>query len=245
MIKEANIIMYIKMIPYGIYMIWVRLKGIKRTFLHKFKSEEVAWKYGQEVFRKWSNVTIKMIGMEIHIEGKENIPKETCVFMGNHQSILDIPLLRYAIGREIDMVAKEELAKAFVVGYWITHLKSVTLDRDNPREGVKAINQAIKNVKEGYTFGIFPEGTRSKDGKLSEFKKGSLKIATKSKAPIIPFAINGTSACYEDTRKLVPGRVDIIFGEKIETKSLSKEEESELLKILEDKVSTMYKKIIQ
>lgn len=236
--------MYIKMIPYGIYMAWVRLKGIKRNFLYKFKGEEAAWRYGQEVFRKWSDVTIKIIGMDIHIEGKENIPKETCVFMGNHQSLLDIPLLRHAIGREIDLVAKAELVKAPVVGYWITHLKSVALDRNNAREGVKAINKAIENVKEGYTFGIFPEGTRSKDGKLNEFKKGSLKIATKSKVPIVPFALSGTSACYEAKKRFSPGRVNIIFGEKIETKDLSKEDEKELLNELYDKVCTMYKTII-
>ena len=236
--------MYIKMIPYGIYMAWVRLKGIKRYFLNRFKGEEAAWRYGQEVFRKWSDVTIKMIGMDIHIEGKENIPKETCVFMGNHQSLLDIPLLRHAIGREIDLVAKAELVKAPVVGYWITHLKSVTLDRNDARQGVRAINKAIENVKEGYTFGIFPEGTRSKDGKLNEFKKGSLKIATKSKVPIIPFALSGTSACFEEKKRFSPGRVNIIFGEKIETKNLSKEEETELLNKLYDKVCTMYKTII-
>jgi len=234
----------IKIIFYCIYMAWARLKGVKRTFLHKVKGEEVAWKYGQEVFRKWSNVTIKLIGMDIHIEGRDNIPNETCVFMGNHQSILDIPLLRYAIGREIDLVAKAELVKAPVVGYWITHLKSVALDRDDPRTGVKAINKAIENVKDGYTFGVFPEGTRSKDGKLNEFKKGSLKIATKSKVPIIPFALNGTSACFEDNKKFLPGRVNIIFGEKIETKDLTKEEEKELLTNLQDKVATMYQAII-
>jgi len=236
--------MYIEMIPYGIYMGWVRFKGIKRSFLHKFKGEEAAWKYGQEVFRKWSNVTIKTIGMEVNIEGMENIPKETCVFMGNHQSLLDIPLIRYAIGREIDFVAKAELVNAPVVGYWITHLKSVALDRNNAREGVKAINKAIENVKDGYTFGVFPEGTRSKDGKLNEFKKGSLKIATRSKVPIIPFALSGTSACFEEKKRFSPGRVNIIFGEKIETENLSKEEEKELLNKLYDKVCTMYKKII-
>lgn len=236
--------MHIKMIPYGIYMVWARLKGVKRSFLHQFKGEEAAWKYGQEVFRKWSNVTIKASGMEVHIEGKENIPKETCVFMGNHQSLLDIPLLRYAIGKEIDLVAKAELVNVPVVGYWITHLKSVALDRNNAREGVKAINKAIENVKEGYTFGVFPEGTRSKDGKLNEFKKGSLKIATKAKVPIIPFALSGTSACFEEKKRFSPGRVNIIFGEKIETENLSREEEKELLNKLYDKVCTMYKKII-
>ena len=119
-------------------------------------------------------ITINIIGMEIEVEGFENIPDKTCVFMGNHQSILDIPVMRYSTQRTLDFVAKKELAKAPLIGYWITHVKSVTIDRDNVREGMKAINQAVNNIKDGYNFTIFPEGTRSKDGKIHEFKKGSI-----------------------------------------------------------------------
>ncbi|MGG7177077.1 lysophospholipid acyltransferase family protein [Clostridium paraputrificum] len=236
---------YLKFICYGIYMIWVRIKGIKRDYLHKFKGEDIAWRYGQEVFIKWSLFTIKIIGMDIRIEGKENIPDDTCVFMGNHQSILDIPLLRYSIGRPVDFVAKHELVKIPIMGYWITHLKSVALNRENVREGMKAINTAIANIKAGYTFAVFPEGTRSKDGNIKEFKKGSIKLATKAKVPIVPFALNGTSACFEDTRNFIPGKITIIFGEPLEVNNLSREEEKFLTEEVQGKVSELYNKILK
>lgn len=234
---------YIKYVRYVIYMLIMRLKGIKRAYIEKFKGEEEAWKYAQEVFRKWTYFTINIIGMEIEVEGYDNIPDKTCVFMGNHQSILDIPVMRYSTQRTLDFVAKKELAKAPLIGYWITHVKSVTIDRDNVREGMKAINQAVNNIKDGYNFTIFPEGTRSKDGKIHEFKRGSIKIATKSKAPIVPVAIKGTSACFEDSKEFVPGKVKVIFGEPIETENLSKEVEKELMLRVEESVRNLYAKI--
>lgn len=234
---------YIKYVRYVIYMLIMRLKGIKRAYIEKFKGEEEAWKYAQEVFRKWTYFTINIIGMEIEVEGYDNIPDKTCVFMVNHQSILDIPVMRYSTQRTLDFVAKKELAKAPLIGYWITHVKSVTIDRDNVREGMKAINQAVNNIKDGYNFTIFPEGTRSKDGKIHEFKRGSIKIATKSKAPIVPVAIKGTSACFEDSKEFVPGKVKVIFGEPIETENLSKEVEKELMLRVEESVRNLYAKI--
>ena len=234
---------YIKYVRYVVYMLIMRLKGIKRDYIEKFKGEEEAWKYAQEVFRKWTYFTINIIGMEIEVEGFENIPDKTCVFMGNHQSILDIPVMRYSTQRTLDFVAKKELAKAPLIGYWITHVKSVTIDRDNIREGMKAINQAVNNRKDGYNFTIFPEGTRSKDGKIHEFKRGSIKIASKSKAPIIPVAIKGTSACFEDSKEFVPGKVKVIFGEAIETENISKEVERELMLRVEESVRSLYEKI--
>ena len=234
---------YIKYVRYVVYMLIMRLKGIKRDYIEKFKGEEEAWKYAQEVFRKWTYFTINIIGMEIEVEGFENIPDKTCVFMGNHQSILDIPVMRYSTQRTLDFVAKKELAKAPLIGYWITHVKSVTIDRDNIREGMKAINQAVNNIKDGYNFTIFPEGTRSKDGKIHEFKRGSIKIASKSKAPIIPVAIKGTSACFEDSKEFVPGKVKVIFGEAIETENISREVEKELMLRVEESVRNLYEKI--
>ena len=139
--------MIFKYLYYGLFMAWIRIKGIGWNYLNKFKGKEAAWRFGQEVFAQFSRVTIKVVGMDIHVKGKENIPKGTCVFMGNHQSILDIPVLRNSAGRTIDFVAKKELLKVPVVGYWISHINSVALDRENPREGIRAINKAVENVK--------------------------------------------------------------------------------------------------
>lgn len=234
---------YIKCFYFGLYMIWLRIKGIKRFFIQTFKGEEEAWKYGQKLFAIWTIFTIKLAGMKITISGRENIPKETCVFMGNHQSILDIPVLKYATDRNLDFIAKDDLIKVPIVGYWITHLKSIILNRESTREGIKSINLAVENVKQGYSYVIFPEGTRSTDKKVHEFKKGSLKIATKAKAPIVPFAINGTDKFLGDGKKLRPGRVEIIFGEPIATSSMSKEEEKEIAEKLHNTVLKLYEGI--
>ena len=234
---------YIKYIRYIAYMVVMRMKGIKRDYIERTKGKEEAWKYAQEVFKKWSDFTINIIGMDIEVEGYENVPEGTCVFMANHQSILDVPTIRYATKRTLDFVAKKELSEAPFIGYWITHVNSVTIDRDNVREGMKAINQAVSNIKDGYTFTIFPEGTRSKDGEIHEFKKGSIKIATKSKVPIVPVAIKGTSACFEDSKEFLPGKIKVVFGEAIETENMTKEEEKELMSSVENIVRNLYDKM--
>jgi 1-acyl-sn-glycerol-3-phosphate acyltransferase len=221
----------------------MRIRGIKRFFLEKFKGDKEAWRYGQKVFSGFSSFTIKMLNMDIEIIGKENIPEGTCIFMGNHQSILDIPVIRNTIDRSVDFVAKEELLKVPIIGYWIANLKGVTLDRSNARDGLKAMNIAIDRIKDGYNFAIFPEGTRSKDGNIQEFKKGSIKIATKSKAKIVPFAISGTSSCFEDFKKHRHGKVKIIFGKYISTENLTKEEERGLIDSLHKTVCNMYEEI--
>jgi 1-acyl-sn-glycerol-3-phosphate acyltransferase len=224
-------------------MIWTRIKGIKRFFIQISKGEEEAWRYGQKVFKVWTLFTVKFAGMKITVSGKENIPSGTCVFMGNHQSILDIPVLKYATDINLDFVAKDDLLKIPVVRYWIPRLKTIILNRENAREGVKSINLAIENVKLGYSYVIFPEGTRSKDNKVHEFKKGSLKIATKSKVPIVPFAINGTDSFLGDGKKLKPGNVGIIFGKPIETSDLSKDDEKALAEQLQNTVLKLYEEI--
>ncbi len=235
--------MIFKYLYYGLFMAWIRIKGIGWNYLNKFKGKEAAWRFGQGVFAQFSRVTIKVVGMDVHVQGKENIPEGTCVFMGNHQSLLDIPVLRNSAGRNVDFVAKKELLKVPVIGYWILHMNSVALDRDNPREGIIAINKAVENVKDGYTYAIFPEGTRSKDGKVHEFKRGSGKVATKPKVPIVPFYIKGTSACFEDNKKVTPGKVYIVFGEPIETENLTKDEEKNITNIVYEKVISLEKQI--
>lgn len=83
---------------------------------------------------------------------------------------------------------------------------------------------------------IFPEGTRSKNGEVSEFKKGSMKLAVKAKAPIVPVSIDGTSKCFEDNKKFKEGKVTIVFGKPIYTDDLTKEEEKTLTSKVRDEV---------
>jgi len=204
------------------------IKGLKYEFIRKFKGKDSALEYAQKTTYLWSKFTMKIVGIDLDVRGLENIPKEPCVFIGNHSSILDIPILLCTVNRSIGFIAKKEILKTPVIGYWLTRSNCVALDRENPRTAITAINDAIQNIKEGGSMAIFPEGTRNKEGKVGEFKKGSLKLATKSKAPIIPMSIERASRAFEDTREFVPTKIKLVFGEVIDTKSLSKEEELHL-----------------
>jgi len=221
--------MFLKKLHYGFYMIWLRLQGFGFEFIKKTKGEKEALIYLQKVAYNWSKFTMDIIGIDLDVQGLENIPNETCVFIGNHSSILDIPILLYTTNRNLAFISKKEILKAPIVGYWLRRNKSVTLDRENPRTAVDTINQAIKNIKDGTTMVIFPEGTRNKEGKVGEFKKGSLKLATKSKVSIVPVSIDRASRAFEDSREFRPTKIKVVFGKSIDTRELSKDDEKDLI----------------
>ena len=220
--------LFFLMIAYGIYMIGLRIKGSIYKLLMKFSTKEKAEAYRDKVVFKWSDFTIKIIGLKVEVVGAENIPKEACVFISNHQSILDIPVLFYGAHRVMGFIAKKELLKVPVIGYWLKVAHCVAIDRENVREAIKVIQLGVENLLRGDSMGIFPEGTRAKDGVMKPLKKGSLKLATKAKVPIVPVTINGTYKAYELNKKIQPADVKIIFDKPIYTDHITKEEEKEL-----------------
>ena len=135
-------------------------------------------------------------------------------------------------------VAKKEMVKTPIIGYWMGKYNCVPLDRENPREALKVIREGSENIKNGYSMAIFPEGTRSKDGVLREFKKGSLKLATMAKAPVVPVTIDGAYRAFEIDGKFKPIDITVTFGEPIYTADLTREEEKQLM----DKVRSIIAK---
>lgn len=221
--------MIFKKIKYAIYMINLRLKGFTYSKILKRDGFDVASYYVKDTARAWSKYTLDMVGIKVDVHGLENIPSQPCVFIGNHSSILDIPLILHTVDKRIGFIAKKELSDTPVIGYWINRSGSVFIDRENPKEAIKAINKGVENIKNGYSMAIFPEGTRAKNGTVGEFKKGSLKLATKSKVPIVPVSIDRASRAYEDSGKFTPTNIRVVYGEPIYTDSISKEEERTLM----------------
>ena len=181
--------------------------------------------------------------MNVTVVGGENIPEGPCVFIGNHTSVLDCPLLIVTAKRSVGFIAKKELIKVPIIGYWIKQAKCVPIDRENVREAVKVINEGVQNLKEGHSMAVFPEGTRSKDGKLGEFKKGSMKLATKAKVPIIPVAMDRADRAFEIDRKIKPIDIIVTFGEPIYTDNLTKEEERGLAEKVRGVIANSLEKI--
>lgn len=129
--------------------------------------------------------------IDLQVSGKENIPKEGGFLMcGNHQGLFDILAIAASCDRPMAAVLKQELNKIPFLKQVIACTKSYPMDRDDIRQSMKVILAVTEEIKKGRGFLIFPEGTRSRNGnQMLEFHGGSFKCATKSKCPILPFAL--------------------------------------------------------
>ena len=176
-------------------------------------------------------VCLFIAGTKIEIIGLENVPKDRAVlYVGNHRSIFDI-LINYSLVPPLTgFVSKKEMKKYPFLNHWMKLMNCLFLDRDNIKEGLKTILEGVDKMKSGVSLFIYPEGTRAKrDEDMIEFKEGSFKLAEKSGAPIIPVAINNSSACFEDHMPRVKkAHVVIEYGKPIEVAELSKEEKKRL-----------------
>lgn len=143
--------------------------------------------------RAWARFLLRRAGAEVTVEGLDKIPTEgSVVYIANHQSNFDVPLMIAHMPKSKGFIAKAETLKIPIVRTWMTYMNCVFLDRSDIRQQVKAIGEGVRNIKDGQSMVIFPEGTRSIDGQLSAFKAGSLKLATKSGATIVPVAIENS-----------------------------------------------------
>ncbi len=197
----------------------------------------------------WGNKVLEMFGSELNIKGMENLPeKGPVVLIGNHQGYADIFAYCAAFTKfQFGFIAKDDLAKIPLYGKWILRVRSVFIERGDARASLEAINKGIKYIKEGFSLGIYPEGTRSKGPEMGEFKKGALKLATKPGVPIIPVSLNGTYKMFEEEGRLKGARIDMIIHEPIETAGISRQEEKELTakveKIVADGVKELQKNV--
>lgn len=165
-------------------------------------------------------------GPDLVIKGLENIPKDEAVlYAGNHQGFYDVIYTYPIMPGQVGFIAKKEFSKIPIFAQAMRLIHCRFLDRNDIKQGLKVILSAIEDVKQGISIFIFPEGTRSRDKSVAEFKEGSMKIATKSGCKIIPVAFSNTASVFEDQMpKIRPVPVIIEFGKPIDTKELDKEE---------------------
>ena len=178
---------------------------------------------------------MKDFGCTLHVEGLENLPEEgPVVLVGNHQGYADIVMCFAAFTKfQFAFVAKEELSKIPFYGSWMPRIRSVFIKRKDPKASLQTIKDGVALLERGFSLVIFPEGTRAKSSTPGPFMKGSLKLATRAKVPIVPFSIDGTYRIYEETGVFTPAEVGIIVHEPIPTAELSRSEEKELTERIE------------
>ena len=173
--------------------------------------------------RAWSSLILKTTGVRVTIEGLDRImPGTTYVFVSNHQSIYDTPVVFSSLPYQLRIIAKESLARFPVLGWHLKRGGHLFVDRKHPdRAGILRRWRAL--VSEGLSLIIYAEGTRSRDGRVARFKAGSFMLAIESQLPIVPVAIVGTRQVMPKGRlRTEPADVTLVIHDPIEPPRIEK-----------------------
>ncbi len=144
------------------------------------------------IMRWWGRGFIRIGGWKIRVEGLQNLPAGGAILAANHQSLVDIPLFLAALPREVRFLAKRELGRIPLFGYAMRSAGNLFIDREDPRDAVHLVRDATERINRGQMVVIFPEGTRSRDGAVGEFKPGAFYLARKKGVPLLPVLLEGT-----------------------------------------------------
>jgi 1-acyl-sn-glycerol-3-phosphate acyltransferase len=166
-----------------------------------------------------TNAGVRAAGIKIEMSGLENIPAgRSCIFMSNHVSNLDPPVQLPMLPGRSSVLLKKELMNIPILGRAMRMGQFVPVERGNRREAAKAsVEAAADALRSGLHILVYPEGTRSRDGRLSTFKKGPFFLAQETQAPIIPIAVSGTETMmHKGSNAIKPGLARIQFLPVIE-----------------------------
>lgn len=146
-----------------------------------------------KVMAWWGRQVIRIGGWRVRAEGLERLPEGGAILVSNHQSLLDIPLFLsvFRNRKEIKFLAKRELGEIPLFGMSMVYAGNLFVDREDPRDSVHLMREAVRRIRNGEVVVIFPEGTRSADGTIGEFKPGAFYLAQKAGVPVLPVYIDG------------------------------------------------------
>ncbi len=181
-----------------------------------YLTRDVSFLYRTCMWGAWTGVRIA--GVRVHILGLDKIdPARTYIFMSNHISTLDPPIMLPLIPRRTSVMVKKELFGYPLLGSVMRLGELVPVDRGNRDAGIAAVRDAVKAIQNGLNMTIYVEGKRSFDGRLLPFKKGPFYLAEECNIPVVPITISGTEDVMPKARfSIKPGTVTVQFHDPIE-----------------------------
>lgn len=195
----------------------------------------------QIVPRVWARAICRLTGVKVKIEGLENISADqTYIFVANHVSQYDIFTFQGYFPHDFRWIAKKELFKIPLFGAALRRSGMIPIDRSQGRNAIKSLDKAADRIRQGASVLIFPEGTRSPDGTLREFKYGAVLLAIKSGVPVVPIGFNGTYDILPKGKKLpASGEVVIRVGQPIATDHYKPKDKQILAQNLQARVAAL------
>src|SRR5271167_718387 len=170
---------------------------------------------------RMAHLGVRLAGVKIEVRGRAHLqPGRNYIFMSNHVSNLDPPVLIPVIPGRCSVLVKKELFRIPILGTGMKVEDLVPVDRSNRESAIESVNAAVRVLQQGLHMVIFPEGTRSEDGRLLPFKKGPFHLAMESGVPIVPVTILGTYESWPKTRfGLRPGTATVLFHPPVDPRT--------------------------
>ncbi|RPH48702.1 MAG: 1-acyl-sn-glycerol-3-phosphate acyltransferase [Desulfobacteraceae bacterium] len=213
-------------------IVWVVLMTVLFGILAIFASfVDIKGRLPHKVAGIWARSILAASPVDVTVRGLSNIdPAKSYVYMSNHQSNYDIPVLLGHLPVQFRWLAKVELFRIPLFGYAMKRAGYICIDRSNRESAFESLNMAAGIIRNGVSVMIFPEGTRSRDGNIGSFKKGGFVLAIESGVPILPIIIRGTFSVMPKSRFLIkPGKVTLEILKPVETSGYTKETKDGLM----------------
>ena len=183
---------------------------------------------------------LAMVGVRVEVSGVERLdPKQTYIFTPNHQSLIEVPLFVAYLGRNPAYLGKKEIFKYPVFGRGIRLIGAVPVDRSNSAAAVESAKLATENLRRGKSYVVYPEGTRSRDGRMLPFKKGAFMMAIDAGVPVVPITVSGATRIMPKAQvKIFPSTVRITVHDPISTSGYSKENVALLMEMTRARIAS-------
>lgn len=191
----------------------------------------------------WSRLCSAITPMFVKVVGRENLDKKkSYIIVCNHQSHFDIFVVYGWLMTDIKFVMKQELRKVPFIGWACEVIEFIYIDRSDNQKAIESLNNAKSKIVNGTSAIFFPEGTRSRDGKIGKFKKGAFRMAMDLKLPILPVTINGTRKILPShSFNLKPGTAEMIIHPAISTEGYTDSNVEELIEKTKNIISSQFK----
>ena len=189
----------------------------------------------------WAKMLLILTNIKVEIIGAENILKGSQIFMANHQSDFDIFIVLAYLPGQFRWIVKKELFNIPLFGKAMRNAGYIEIDRQNREKALMSLDEAARKIREGKSVMSFPEGTRSRDGKIKPFKQGMFYLAIKSGVPIVPISILGAGEIMPKRSLLIkPGKITMVIDRPIDVSGYTIENRQNLIDRVQNIITRNY-----
>jgi 1-acyl-sn-glycerol-3-phosphate acyltransferase len=202
---------------------------------------EKSGRWQHRIAQAWARVSVAISGTRVTVLGRERLKAQPSVYVANHMSYMDTPVIFSSLPFQFRIVAKSGLLKVPFIGWWLRRSGQVSVDVGNPRASIASLASAARTLKGGMPLFIFPEGGRTETGEPAKFLNGPAFMAIRAQVPVTPMALIGTHELLPIHASTVhPVPVTLAVGEPVETQGLTMKQVDEVTKLLEEQVAALY-----